>query len=324
VSSRDSGPGSAVTKLGRALAAATLDALPPAGAPALVDGVVCALLVAMPFGQYLVASQLDVGLLFVGAATALAAAALVAGGSAWSGARAALHVAWQHVPAAVAVASVVVSTGSLRVQEIEQAQGGWPWDWLAFRSPAGLAALVLLLACARIEPDAPVTRPGLAGLVEAPPDAGARARGPWLAAACRAHRLVLLGLASTLLLGGWLLPGLPATAQAGHPVMELAGALWLLAKTWALVVLVAWSRDALPRRGLVERTRRTALGLVPLSLAVLGVSVAWTWWGPVGAGQLLVSGALVAVVGLAALALARRVRHGLLAPGGDGRLSPFL
>jgi len=316
--------GSVLARLGRALAAATRDALPPAGAPALVDGVVCALLAVMPFGQYLVASQLDVGLLFVGAATALAAAALVAGGSPWGGARAALHVAWQHVPAAVAVASVVVSTGSLRMQEIERAQGGWPWDWLAFRSPAGLAALVLLLACARIEPDAPASRRGVAGCIESPAAQGPTTRGPWLAAACRAHRLVIFGLASALLLGGWLLPGLPASAQAGHPALELAGAAWLLAKTWGLVVLLAWSREVLPRRGLVERTRRTAFGLLPLSAAVLGMSVLWTWWGPVGAAQLLVSGALVALVALAALALAHRVRHGLLAPGGDGRLSPFL
>lgn len=322
---------SAVASLGRALGAATLGALPPAGAPALVDGVICALLAVMPFGQYLVASQLDVGLLFVGAATALAVAALVAGGSAWSGARAALHVAWQHVPAALVVSSVVVSTGSLRVQEIERAQGGWPWDWLAFRSPAGLVALVLLLACARVEPDAPVRgdSQGLAARVEPSspaPSSPARAkqRGRWLAAACRAHRLVIVGLASTLLLGGWLLPGLPAAAQVGHLGLELAGAAWLLAKTWGLVVVLAWSRDALPAPSLADRTRRTALALVPLSAVVLGVSVGWTWWGPGGAVQLLVSGALVAGMSLAAVALVRRVHHGLLAPDGDGRLSPFL
>jgi len=316
--------GSAVARLGRALRLAALDALPPAAAPALVDGLVCALLGAMPFGQYLVASQLDVGLLFVAAATALAVAALCASGSAWRGALAALHVAWQHVPAAVAVASVVVSTGSVRVQEIERAQGGWPWDWLAFRSPAGLVALGLLLACARIEPDAPFARGGIAGRIEAPAGVEAGTRGPWLAAACRAHRLVVLGLASTLLLGGWLLPGLSPAAQAGRPLLELAGAAWLLAKTWGLVVVLAWAREALPRRRLVERTRRTALGLAPLSAAVLGASVAWTWWGPAGGAQLLVSAALVGAVCLAALALAHRVHHGLLAPGGDGRLSPFL
>jgi hypothetical protein len=210
------------------------------------------------------------------------------------------------------------------MQEIERAQGGWPWDWLAFRSPAGLVALGLLLACARIEPDAPAGASGLAGRVESPSGVASAARGPWLAAACRAHRLIVLGLASTLLLGGWLLPGVSPAVQAGRPVLELAGAAWLLAKTCGLMVLLAWAREALPRRGLVERTRRTALGLAPLSAAGLAASVAWTWWGPTGGAQLLVSGALVGGACLAALALAHRVHHGLVAPGGDGRLSPFL
>jgi|SRR5579859_5153569 len=306
------------------LAAALRDALPPAGAPALVDALACALLAALPFGQYLVAAQLDVGLLFVAAATALVVAALVGSGSAWRGARAAAHVAWQHLPAAAAVAAVVLSTGSLRVQEIERAQGGAPWEWLAFRSPAALVALVLLLACASIEPDAHVPPTALAARVEEPGAALHPPRGPWLEAACRAHHLVVAGLASTLLLGGWLLPGVSAAVQDARPALELAGAALVLAKTWGLVVLVAWVRRALGARTLRERSRRAAIAWAPLSLAVLGTTLAWDAWAPSGAVQSLVSGALVAVAGLAAVAMAHRVRQGLLAPGCEGRLSPFL
>jgi NADH-quinone oxidoreductase subunit H len=298
--------------------------LPPAGPHALVDALSCALLAAMPFGQYLVAAQLDVGLLFVAAAMTLVAAALVASGSPWRGALAAVHVAWQHVPAAAAVASVVLTTGSLRVQEIERAQGGWPWDWLAFRSPAALAALVLLLACARIEPDALPTRGALAARIDAVHGVQPPSRGPWLEAACRAHRLVIAGLASSLFLGGWLLPGLSPAAQDARPALELAGAAWLLAKTWGLVLLLAWTRRALPSGRLEERSKSTAVRLVPAAMLVLAASAAWTRWGPAGATQLLVSTALVAAVSLGALAMAQRVRHGLLTPGADGRLSPFL
>jgi NADH-quinone oxidoreductase subunit H len=306
------------------LSAATRAALPPAGAPAVVDVLACALLAAMPFGQYLVAAQLDVGLLFVAAATALVTAALLAGKSLWSGVRAAAHVAWQHLPAAAAVASVVLTTGSLRMQEIEHAQGGWPWDWLAFRSPAALVAFVLLLACARIEPGAAERATGVASRID-DGAADARApRGPWLEAACRAHRLVIAGLASALFLGGWVLPGLSPAAQDARPALELGGAAWLLGKTWGLVVLLAWSRTAMPHRRLTERSRRTAFALVPLSIAVLVATAAWTWWSPVGPAQLLVSGTLVAAVALAGIALAHRVRYGLGAPGGEGHLSPFL
>jgi NADH-quinone oxidoreductase subunit H len=307
-----------------ALAAAAREVLPPAGPLALVDALSCAVLAAMPFGQYLVAAQLDVGLLFVAAATTLVAAALVASGSPWRGAVAAIHVAWQHVPAAAGVASVVLTTGSLRIQEIERAQGGWPWDWLAFRSPAALAALVMLLACARIEPDARPAQGGLAARVDAVHGVQLPSRGPWLEAACRAHRLVIAGLASSLFLGGWLLPGLSPAAQDARPALELAGAAWLLAKTWGLVLLLAWTRRALPSARLGEGSKRTAVRLVPVAILVVAASAAWSRWGPAGAAQLLVSAALVAAVSLGALAMAQRVRHGLLAPGADGRLSPFL
>ena len=305
-----------------ALRSAVIEALPPPGPLAGVDALACALLAAMPFGQYLVASQLDVGLLFLAAATSLAMVALLGNGSAWRGIRAAAHVAWQHLPASVAVVAVVATTGSLRVQEIERAQGGWPWDWLAFRSPGALVAFALLLACARIEPDAQDAPPGAAALVEDSPTAPAR--GPWLAAACRAHRLLVAGLAATLFLGGWLLPGLTAAQQDAQPVLELAGAAWLLAKTAGLVLLMAWSRAVLPRRRLIERTQATAVWLAPVSVIALLAAAAWTWWSPARAAQLLVSGSLVAVVTLATGALVHRFRHGMLSSAGDGRVSPFL
>jgi NADH-quinone oxidoreductase subunit H len=316
-------------RLARALAAVAHEALPPAGAPALVDVVAYGLLAAMPFGQYLVAAQLDVGILFVAAATALSAAALVGSGSLLRGVRAAVEVAWQHVPAAVAVASVVVTTGSLRVKEIERAQGGWPWDWLAFRSPASLIALALLLACAGVEldatkrPAAAPRAPGASAHIEESPGAETP-RGPWMVAAFRAHRIVVTGLAAALFLGGWLLPGLSPAEQDARPTLQLAGAAWLLAKTWGLGLAIAWVRWALPPRRMTERTRTTALWLVPLAGLALAATAAWTWWSPARAEQQLVSGCLVASAALVAVALAVRVRHGLISATGDGRLSPFL
>jgi NADH-quinone oxidoreductase subunit H len=312
------------TRLAQAVASAAAEALLPAGAPALVDALVCALLAAMPFGQYLVAARLDVGLLFVAAATALVVVALVGCGSTWRGLRAAAHVAWQHVPAAVGVAAVVLATGSLRVQEIERAQSGWPWDWLAFRNPASLAAFLLLLACARIEPDAPPAGSALAARVEELDGSAPPTRGPWLEAACRAHRLVVAGLASALFLGGWLLPGLSPAVQDARPALELAGAAWLLLKTCGLVTLLAWARRALPRRTPAERSRQAAVWMAPVSIAVLAATVAWGWWSPPAATQTLVSGAMVALAALAALAMAHRVRAGLAGPASEGRLSPFL
>jgi NADH-quinone oxidoreductase subunit H len=314
------------------LVAAAREVLPAPSASAVVDAVALALLGVLPFGQYLVATRLDVGFLFVVALTALAVVAVVAAGSAWGGLRAALHVAWQHVPAAIAVASVVVTTGSIRLQEIDRAQGGWPWDWIAFRTPAGLAALALLLACAQIVPDvlAPAPRTALEALVDdgplAPPRSASHPRrlAPWLGAACRAHRLLVAGLASALFLGGWSLPGLSPAQQDGRPLLEMAGALCLAAKTGALVAVLAMLREAFPARSLVEGTRATTRRGVPLAIGVLAVTALWTRWSPEGAAQLLVSGSLLVVAVLAAVAVVQRLRHGLLAPGADGHLSTFL
>jgi NADH-quinone oxidoreductase subunit H len=306
------------------LGAAARETLPAATPTALVDAGIAALLTVMPFGQYLVAARMDVELLFFVAVTALAVVAVVAARSALDGLRAAAHVAWQHVPAALAVASVVLTTGSLRVQEIDRAQGGCPWDWLAFRSPAAMLSLVLLLRCAQIGPDEGSSPAPIEALVDDAVAASPSPRGPWLAAARRAHRFIIAGLASALFLGGWSLPGLSPAQQDGRFALELAGAAWLLGKTWTLVLVLAVLREALPARRLLERTRATTRREVPLAIAALLVTAAWTRWSPEGAAQLLVSGSLVAIAALAAVVVVQRLRHGVLSPGGDGHLSPFL
>jgi len=259
-------------------------------------------------------------------------ATMVAAGSVLGGLRVAAHVAWQHVPAGLAVASIVLTTGSLRVQEIGRAQGGWPWDWLAFRSPGALLALALLLGAVLLSPaprsgrapESSESLPPLEALVDDGSAAPRLPRAPWLAAACRVHRFVIAGLASALFLGGWSLPGLAPAQQDGRVVLEIAGVACLFAKTWALVLALVVLRNALPPRSLAEGSRATIRRGLPLAVLALVVTALWTRWSPEAAAQLLVSGSLVAVAGFAAVALVHRLRHGVVAPGADGHLTPFL
>jgi NADH-quinone oxidoreductase subunit H len=320
------------SRLLAALSAATWTAVPPAGAPALVDAAAAALLALLPFGQYLVASQLDVGILYVGAATALATGALLAAPGPLRGVKAALHVVWQHVPGAVAVACVVVGTGSLRIQEILRAQGGAPWEWHALRSPAALAALVVLLACMLVEPAEPPRSRGIASLIDAPaqraPEPAGdsmRPRRPWLEAACRGHRAIMAGLASALLLGGWSLPGVAPAVQGARPLLELAGAVVLLAKTAALLVGCAWTRWLLPPRTLGDRSRAVLVKLLPLSLLALAGAAVWVWVRSRGAtdptaafstegAESLWSGGVSAGIALLSLALLSRTLHAFPGP----------
>jgi NADH-quinone oxidoreductase subunit H len=329
-------PVSTQAKIARALAAVAHEALPARGSAVVVDVVVFGLLASLPFGQYFVAATIDVGMLFVVAATALSVAALVSKGAGWTGVRAATAVAWQHVPAAIALACVIAATGSLRVQEIARGQGPWPWEWLAFRSPALLVAFVLFVGCMSIEPDvlSPAAQRDAGPATKAPfsvpafleDDRGVPhpKRGRWIDEACRAHRSLVAGLASAVFLGGWHLPSWLPSGREGQAVFELAGCAWFIAKAAGLIVVAAWVRWALPRRRLAERTRATGLCYAPLAAGAFLASAAWSWWSLTGAEQALVSGLIFVTAALASLALGARLRHGLVVPGGNGRLSSFL
>lgn len=316
----------------QALVFAGRDLLPPAGVRGLPDACAYAALAVMPLGQYLLAARLDVGILFLGAGLALVVAAALSAASAWGGIRNAARTASLHGPAAFAILGVVVMTGSLRVQEIARAQSGWPWDWLAFRSPLSLALFLMLLSAARIDGAFAGGATGIDALVFS---AGTRARatGDGTSAASgavlRAHRILMAGLAVILFLGGWTLPGLSPAQQDARPLLQWLGELWLLAKTITVVGAVAASRWAWPTRpargpGSWASAASSALTCFGLPALTLGATVAWTTWGLPQAEQLLVSGSLVAVVVLVALAAAQRLRHALVASARERRLSPFL
>jgi NADH-quinone oxidoreductase subunit H len=314
-----------------AVAFAGRDLLPPAGVRGLPDACAYAALAVMPLGQYLLAARLDVGVLFFGAALALVVTALFSARSPWDGVRRAARVAGMHAPAAFAILGVVVMTGSLRVQEIARAQGGWPWDWLAFRSPIALVSFLMLLSAARIDGTGAGDSAGVAALVFSSGErarAGAQGAGA-SGAVLRSHHILMAGLAAILFLGGWTLPGLSPAQQDARPLLQWLGELWLLAKAIALVAAVAASRWAWPAsRGALAGSwasaASSALARFGLPAAVLGATVAWTAWTLPEAEQLLVSGSLVAVVVLVGLAAAQRLRHALAASAQERRLSPFL
>jgi hypothetical protein len=277
----------------------------PAGPFAIVDAAACALVALLPFAQFRVASTLDIGILLVGATTAMGAATLASRGSLATRLRATLHVAWQHVPALAAVACVVLATGSVRIQEIARAQTGSPWDWLAFRSPAALLALFLLLSCMRI-------------------DLGDAAASPGLRAILRAHRILVAGLAAVLFLGAWGLPGVPFADEDAHPILQLVGLLGLMAKTAVVLGAVAWSRWALAPMSLSKRSRISAFWLFPAGLIAFGAVALWSRLSPPSAVQQVTSGALLIGFILTAAATVHRLRQGILSGPTEARLSPFL
>jgi NADH-quinone oxidoreductase subunit H len=315
-------------------------------APYLVFFGICATFAVMPFAKRLVGADLDVGVLFLLAMTALMMIGLVTGGPGqdrWSflgGLRAAGRILLQQSPATAALVCVVAMTGSLRLEDIVVAQGGagaspldaggWPWHWFVFRNPI-FFALVLLYFTTTIAADGRAA----AALPEADREedkARAQSRmgtrqllfmfAEW------AHVFVACGIASAIFLGGWQIPGLAAAAQADHVALVLLGALVFLLKSWGLVLFVVWIRWALPRLSAEQRTWLAVRWFVPLSIVASALALA----GAMAASSTglsrnvgLVSG-VVTFVTLVTLAVhgVRRVQITLREARTPLRLNPFI
>jgi NADH-quinone oxidoreductase subunit H len=294
---------------------------------------------ALPFGQYLVGAEADCGVLYLLAFTAFVLIAVVTGG--WSArerwtpgraARALLDAVSSELPAAIGVLCVVVAGGTLRVQEIIRAQGGWPWDWYALKSPVTVAVFLLFFSTALVDEER-----GPRELIEA--DLGRRAHGAHGAAkesaqkaatprmaffffAEQAKTFVLCALAAAIFLGGWQLPGVAPAQQESQRTLEIAGAVLFAMKAWGLVLAVAWARWALPRVPASQMTRAAWKYLVPAALACLLLSLGWLAWSPGRGAQRMMSVAIAAGVALAVAYLVHRVRYSFRST--RVALNPFL
>ncbi len=277
---------------------------------------------AIPIAQRFAGSDLDVGIVFLLAVTALVTMGLfeesgdgVSGRGFVAGLRGAARVASYVVPGALAVAGVVVMTGSLRADEIVRAQGGFPWEWYAFRSPVSAVLCLLFLATALAPGDRAVPQPL------------ARPRATPFPHAERVYTFVVGGVASALFLGGWELPFAPAGADSAHATLAFLGASLFVAKAWSVVVLLGGLRATLPRRRIDETAALALRYLVPTALVMLGLTVAWVafvGWAPARGAQTMVSAAMFTLFCVALAHLGTRVRYHLRASSGGGSLNPFL
>ncbi|HRI67593.1 MAG TPA: NADH-quinone oxidoreductase subunit H [Polyangium sp.] len=258
-------------------------------APVLSFVGVSATFVVMPFARKFVGAELDVGVLFLIALTALVGLAFVTGGSLahepWSlgrGFRGAWRTFLQQIPALAALACVVFATGSIKMDDIVAAQagqggalievGGWPWHWFVFRNPA---TLVLFATCI----SALVTSEAHASNVIAEADPATNSAAPatttrWLLYMFGewAHVFIVCGIVSALFLGGWQLPGVHFETAQETMSLRVVSAVAFLLKSWALVFFVIWLRYVLPRLGSRERARVSLRWIVPTALVCLALT----------------------------------------------------
>jgi NADH-quinone oxidoreductase subunit H len=302
-------------------------------APYLVFAGVSATFVVMPFGQYLIAADLDVGILYVLAVTSLVTIGLLAGGwgsggkySLLGGIRSAAQIVSYEVPGAIAVACIVMMTGSLRMQEIIRAQGGWPWEWYLFKNPVTFALFFLYFTTAlaqgsRAPFDLPEAEEDPAAPAGAAPS-GTRQRvfffAEWV------NVFVMSGIAAALFLGGWQVPGLSAGAQEAHVGFEALGAVVFLVKAWMLIFVVIGARWALPRLRVDQRMMLCWKWLVPGAFAAFALCAGWVVWSPGRTVQLVLGVGMFAIFCVGLARFATRVRFNVRTTHADIRSSPFL
>ena len=265
-------------------------------APYLVFVGVSATFVVMPFGQYLIAADIDIGILFVISVTSLVAIGLMTGGWAannkWSllgGVRAAAQVMSYEVPAAVAVVCIVMLTGSLRLQDIIHAQGGpsdalfglstggWPWYWFVFRSPVNFCLFFLFFTTALAEGNrAPFDLPEAESeLVAGYSTEYSGMRYVFFFFAEWANVFVFCGIATALFLGGWQIPGVAPRAQEASTWLQILGVFLFLLKSWALIFVVVWVRWTLPRVRIDQLMNLCWKWLVPMSFLAFVLTALW-------------------------------------------------
>src|SRR5262249_47921787 len=225
-------------------------------APYLVFVGVSATFVVMPFGQYLIAADLDIGILFVIAVTSLVTIGLMTGGWAsnnkWSllgGIRSAAQIISYEIPGAIAIVCVVMMTGSLKVQDIIRAQEGWPWTWFMFKTPITFVLFFLWFTTALAEGNrAPFDLPEAESeLVAGYSTEYSGMRYLFFFFAEWANVFVMCGIASALFLGGWQIPGVTPAEQEASFALQCLGAVIFQLKSWLLIFVVIWIRWTLPR-----------------------------------------------------------------------------
>jgi NADH-quinone oxidoreductase subunit H len=218
---------------------------------------------AIPLSPTLVAANLDGGLLFVLAASAVGVlGGLMAG---WASAnkyallgamRSAAQLLAYELPVVLAASSVAMAAGTLSLTGIAEA---WkPW-WLLWQLPGACVFVIAGLAELQRPPfDMPIAD---SELVVGAYTEYAGLRFALFLLAEYAGIVVLAGLTTVLFLGGW----------AG-PFSGTLGPLWSLLKIGAVACVVIWVRVSWPRMR-EDQLQRLAWGvLVPVALAQLALT----------------------------------------------------
>src|SRR5215813_4445946 len=241
----------------------------------------------MPFSSSLILADLNVGVLFFTAITALTVVGVLMAGWAsndkWSligGIRSAAQIVSYEIPAGLSIFPVVLMTGTLSMQGIIRAQGWAPQRWFLFANPFTFVAANILFISALAEGnrtpfDLPEAESELvAGF--ATEYSGMRYLFFFMA---EWGNLFLIGaLITTLFLGGWQVPQV-----SDNPiVMNVLQLMMFNAKVLFLVFVSMWIRGTLPRVRIDQLMSLCWKYFVPISFVNMIGTAVWVAIWPEG------------------------------------------
>lgn len=266
--------------------------------------------VAIPFSSKLIVADLNVGILFIFATSAIVAVGLVmagwGSGSKWSmlgGMRAAAQIISYEIPAGLAALTVILLAGSLSMQTIIGGQGAYPWQWYIFNNPFNtLAFFILLVALVAEGNRAPFDLPEAESeLVSGYNTEYSGMRFLFFFFAEWANLYIIGALVTVLFLGGWQIPQGVAEWAAGIGVWlpQLLQFLTFFLKALVFVFLIIQLRWTVPRVRMDQLMDICWKYLVPVAfVCVMGVALWMVVW-PEGlpwVTYLLFGGAALTVV----------------------------
>jgi NADH-quinone oxidoreductase subunit H len=251
--------------------------------------------VALPFGESLIASDLNVGIFYIVAVTALVVVGILLAGwssnSKWAlfgGMRSAAQVISYEIPAGIAVMVPVLMAGTLSMQGIIRAQGAWPWEWFVFTNPFAALAFVIFFISQLAEGNrTPFDLP------EAESELVAGYLSEYSSFRFAIYFLVEFGnlwvmsaISVTLFLGGWQVPFVgPEVYEAARGAGTLPALGWwglqalsmavFVAKTLLVLNVIVWVRWTLPRIRIDQMMTLCWKYLVPFAFVSFVATLLW-------------------------------------------------
>ena len=227
----------------------------------------------------------DIGLLYILGVASVGIYGVVLGGwasnnkySLYGAIRATAQMLSYEIPMGLCILVVVLTTGTLRLEEITLQQTGYWADWVPqwniFLHPLAFVILFItsLAESNRTPFDLAEAEQELVGGYHT--EYSALKFGMFFLAEY-AHMITSSALISVLFLGGWHLPGVPWTqpeATQWYAVLAKIGV--LAAKIVVFLFVIMWIRWTLPRFRFDQLMRLAWKGLIPVTLALFALATA--------------------------------------------------